>query len=197
MRQIVLDTETTGTDAQRGDRIIEIACIELIDRQPTGDTFHCYLNPQRDSHPEALKVHGLSTAFLADKPLFSEIAPRFLDYVRGAEVIAHNAAFDVAFLDAELARCTPSPGLLRDHVAAIIDTYHIARERFPGERASLDALCKRFDVDTSGYEELHGAMCDAQLLAPVYLALTKRAPWWRGGSARDFLQRLLQRLRTL
>ncbi len=175
MRQIVLDTETTGTDAQRSDRIIEIACVELINRQITGSTFHCYLNPQRDSHPEALKVHGLTTGFLADKPLFIEVASGFLDYVRGAELIAHNAVFDVGFFDAELARCTPSPGLLREHVVAIIDTYHMARERFPGERASLDALCKRFGFDSSR-RDLHGAMRDAQLLAEVYLAMTSQAP---------------------
>ncbi len=173
MRQIVLDTETTGLHVVHGARLTEIACIELIDRQITGSTFHCHLNPERDSRPESLEVHGLTPTFLADKPLFSEVATRFLDYVRGAEVIAHNAAFDVGFLDAELARCTPPLGLLRDHVAAIIDTCLMARERFPGERASLDALCRRFGIDSSR-RDLHGAMRDAQRLADIYLAMTNQ-----------------------
>lgn len=175
MRQIVLDIEATGIHVQRGHRIVEIACIELIDRQLTGSTFHCYLNPERDSCPQALKFHDLSTAFLADKPLFSEVAARFLGYVRGAEVIAHNAVRGVDFLDAELARCTPSPGLLHDHVAAIIDTCEMSRERFPGERVSLDALCKRFGFDRA-HRDLRGPMLHARLLADVYLSMTADSP---------------------
>lgn len=171
MRQIVLDTETTGLHVEHGNRVIEIACVELIDRRITGSTFHRYLNPQRDSEPATLKVHGLTADFLADKPLFSEVVPHFLDYVRSAEVIAHNAAWDVGFLDAELARCMSSPAVLRDHVAAVIDTCHMARERFPGERVSLDALCRRFGFDNS-HRDRHGAMCDAQLLAKVYLEMS-------------------------
>lgn len=170
MRQIVLDTETTGLHVEHGHRVIEIACVELIDHRITGSTFHRYLDPQRDSEPAVLEVHGLTAEFLADKPLFPEAAPDFLGYVRGAEVIAHNAAWDEGFLDAELVRCTPSLGLLRDHVAAIIDTCRMARERFPGERASLDALCKRFGVDKS-HRCWHGAMLDVQLLAEVYVAM--------------------------
>lgn len=171
MRQIVLDTETTGTDAARGDRIIEIGCWELLDRRPSGRKFHCYLNPDRDSHPEALKVHGLTTEFLSDKPRIGEVVDDFLAFIRDGELIIHNAAFDVGFLDAELERCGAQYGSVADHVVGVIDTYKLARELYPGQRASLDALCKRFGIDNTE-RQLHGALLDAGLLLDVYLALT-------------------------
>lgn len=171
LRQIILDTETTGTDAANGDRVVEIGCWELVDRRPSGRKYHQYLNPDRDSHPEALRVHGLTTDFLSDKPRIAEVIDEFLDFVRGAELVIHNAAFDVGFLDAELAHCDPSYGRLSDHVAGVIDTYVLARDLYPGQRASLDALCRRFDIDNSA-RDVHGALVDAGLLLDVYLALT-------------------------
>lgn len=171
MRQIVLDTETTGTDAARGDRVIEIGCWELLDRRPSGRKFHCYLNPDRDSHPEALKVHGLTTEFLSDKPRIGEVVDEFLAFVRGAELVIHNAAFDVGFIDAELERCGAQYGALAEHVAGVVDTLKLAKELYPGQRASLDALCKRFGIDNTE-RQLHGALLDAGLLLDVYIALT-------------------------
>lgn len=171
MRQIILDTETTGTDAANGDRVVEIGCWELVDRRPSGRKYHQYLNPDRDSHPEALRVHGLTTDFLSDKPRIAEVVDEFLDFIRGAELVIHNAPFDVGFLDAELARCDSGYGSLSEHVAGVIDTYVMARDLYPGQRASLDALCRRFDVDNSG-RDVHGALLDAGLLLDVYLALT-------------------------
>lgn len=170
MRQIVLDTETTGRDARDGDRVVEIGCWELINRRP-GKQYHVYLNPDRDSHPEALKVHGLTTQFLSGQPRFPDVVDGFLDFVQGAELVIHNAAFDVGFLDAELERCGPAYGRLSDHVGGVLDTYKMARELYPGQRASLDALCRRLGVDNSG-RELHGALLDAGLLLDVYLAMT-------------------------
>ena len=171
MRQIVLDTETTGTEAARGDRVIEIGCWELLDRRPTGRKFHCYLNPDRDSHPEALKVHGLTTDFLSDKPRIDEIVDEFLAFIRDGELVIHNAAFDVGFLNAELERCGAHYGSVADHVVGVLDTYKLAREMYPGQRASLDALCRRFGIDNTE-RQLHGALLDAGLLLDVYLALT-------------------------
>ncbi|MCB1560322.1 MAG: DNA polymerase III subunit epsilon [Xanthomonadales bacterium] len=170
MRQVVLDTETTGLDVRRGHRVIEIGCVELIERRPTGRHFHCYLNPERDIEAGAQQVHGLSTEFLSDKPLFAELADDFIDFIRDAELVIHNADFDVGFLDAELDRMGPSHGRVADH-AAVCDSLAMARERFPGQRNSLDALCRRFEIDNS-HRELHGALLDAQLLAEVFLALT-------------------------
>lgn len=170
MRQIVLDTETTGLDAARGHRLIELGCVELLSRRVSGSHYHRYLNPERDIDAGAQAVHGISIEFLADKPRFADIAGEFLDYIRGAELVIHNAAFDVGFIDAELARLGPEFGSLRDH-ATILDTLALAREMFPGQRNSLDALCKRLDIDNS-HRELHGALLDAQILADVYLALT-------------------------
>jgi DNA polymerase-3 subunit epsilon len=170
MRQIVLDTETTGLEPEGGHRIIEIGCVELVNRRPTKQTFHCYLNPDREIDRAAEDVHGLSTAFLAGKPRFTEIAAEFLEFVRGAELIIHNAAFDLAFLDAELARLDPPGPLLRD-LCRVRDTLMMARQLHPGQRQSLDALCKRYSVDASG-RDLHGALLDARLLAEVYLAMT-------------------------
>lgn len=169
MRQIILDTETTGLDA-RNHRVIEIGCVELVERRLTGRTFHRYLNPQREVERSAVEVHGLSNEFLADKPLFAQIADEFLAFIADAELVIHNAAFDVGFLDAELARLVPDAGSIGSR-CRVLDTLALARERFPGQRNSLDALCKRFGVDNSG-RNLHGALLDANLLVDVYLALT-------------------------
>ncbi len=170
MRQIFLDTETTGLNADGGDRIVEIGCIELVNRRDSGRRLHHYVNPQRSSHPDALRVHGITDAFLADKPLFSAIADELLAFVADAEVVIHNAAFDLGFLNAELARLGRPP--LARHAARITDSLLLAREMFPGKSNSLDALCKRLEVDNSG-RELHGALLDAGLLAEVYLRLTR------------------------
>jgi len=170
MRQIVLDTETTGLHAHLGDRVIEIGCVEIVNRTLTGRDFHVYLNPGRDSDPEALKVHGLTTEFLADKPLFAEISAALADYLRGTEIIIHNAAFDSAFLDAEFGRVKMSP--VAAIAVSIVDTVRMARDLHPGKRANLDALCERFGVSNM-HRTLHGALVDARLLAEVYLAMTR------------------------
>lgn len=170
MRQIVLDTETTGLDAARGHRLIELGCVELLARRTSGSRFHRYLNPERDIDAGAQAVHGISIEFLADKPRFADVADEFLAYIKGAELVIHNAAFDVGFIDAELARLGPQYGRIRDH-ATVLDTLALARETYPGQRNSLDALCKRLDIDNS-HRELHGALLDAEILADVYLALT-------------------------
>ncbi len=170
MRQIVLDTETTGLNPRSGDRIIEIGCVELINRRLTGNNFHYYLNPERDSDPGALAVHGLTTEFLSDKPKFAEIAAELCDYLRDAEIIIHNAPFDVGFLDAELERL----GLPKfsQQVQSITDTLLQAKELHPGKRNSLDALCERYGV-SNAHRTLHGALLDSELLAEVYLAMTR------------------------
>lgn len=178
MRQIVLDTETTGLDANRGHRLIELGCVELLERRVSGSHFHRYLNPERDIDAGAQAVHGISIEFLADKPRFADVVEEFLAYIKGAELIIHNAAFDIGFIDAELARLGPSYGRLTDH-ATVLDTLAMAREMYPGQRNSLDALCKRLDIDNS-HRELHGALLDAEILADVYLALTS------GQGALDF-----------
>ena len=170
MRQIVLDTETTGLSAENGDRIIEIGCVELLGRKITGKHFHHYLNPQRDSHEDALKVHGISNEFLRDKPEFEVIASDFLSFISGAEIIIHNASFDVGFLNKELERL--NLGRLTDHVAGVTDTLSMAKEMFPGKRNSLDALCDRLGVNNAA-RTLHGALLDAELLADVYICLTR------------------------
>lgn len=170
MRQIVLDTETTGLSAEGGDRIIEIGCVELFSRKLTGNNKHFYLNPERDSHEDALKVHGISNEFLRDKPKFAAIAEELLDYLRDAEVIIHNAAFDVSFLNKELEIIGMPP--VTQCVASITDTLRMAKEMYPGKRNSLDALCDRLGVDNSG-RTLHGALLDAELLADVYINLTR------------------------
>jgi DNA polymerase-3 subunit epsilon len=171
MRQIVLDTETTGLSAEGGDRIIEIGCVELLARKLTGNNRHYYLNPDRDSHEDALKVHGISNEFLRDKPRFTAVADELLDYLRGAEVIIHNAAFDVGFLNKELELA--GRGMrLKDCVAGVTDTLAMAKEMYPGKRNSLDALCDRLGVDNSS-RTLHGALLDAELLADVYINLTR------------------------
>lgn len=170
MRQIVLDTETTGLSAEGGDRIIEIGCVELIGRKLTGSTKHFYLNPGRDSHEDALKVHGISNDFLKDKPRFSAVVDELLDYLQDAEVIIHNAPFDVSFLNKELELIGRDP--LVNWVAKITDSLMMAKEIFPGKRNSLNALCDRLEVDNSG-RTLHGALLDAELLADVYINLTR------------------------
>lgn len=170
MRQIVLDTETTGLSAEGGDRIIEIGCVELLNRKLTGNNLHFYLNPERDSHEDALRVHGISNEFLRDKPKFAEVAEEILAYLQGAEIIIHNAAFDVGFLNKEL-ELIGKPRFA-EFVASITDTLVMAKEMFPGKRNSLDALCDRLGVDNSG-RTLHGALLDAELLADVYINLTR------------------------
>jgi DNA polymerase-3 subunit epsilon len=170
MRSIVLDTETTGLNAKLGDRIIELGCIEIHDRRPTGNHFHRYVNPERESEEGALKVHGITNEFLRDKPKFRDIAAEFLDFIRGAELIIHNAAFDQEFLDFELQLAGFSP--LKDHDVRIVDSLYLARELHPGKKNSLDALCERYQIDNA-HRTLHGALLDARLLADVYLAMTR------------------------
>jgi DNA polymerase III subunit epsilon len=170
MRQIVLDTETTGLSAEAGDRIIEIGCVELVARKLTGHNKHWYLNPERDSHEDALKVHGISNEFLRDKPKFAAVVDELLEYLGGAEVIIHNAPFDIGFLNKELELLGRPP--VTRHVASVIDSLAMAKEQFPGKRNSLDALCDRLEVDNSG-RTLHGALLDAELLADVYINMTR------------------------
>jgi len=169
-RQIVLDTETTGLNARMGDRVIEIGCIELLSRNVTERQFHTFLNPEREIDEGAAKVHGLTLEFLADKPKFADIARDFVEYISGAELIIHNAAFDVEFLDQELSFA--GLGKLTEYAASVVDTLAMARELHPGKRNGLDALCERYGVNNS-HRTLHGALLDARLLAEVYLALTR------------------------
>lgn len=170
MRQIFLDTETTGLSADNGDRVIEIGCVEMFSRKLTGNNKHFYLNPGRESHEEALKVHGITSEFLKDKPKFEVVADELLAYLQDADIVIHNAAFDVGFLNKEL-ELIGRP-LLKDYVASVTDTLVMAKEMFPGKRNSLDALCSRLGVDNSG-RTLHGALLDAELLADVYIYLTR------------------------
>ena len=170
MRQVVLDTETTGLEVEQDHRVIEIGCVELNNRRLTGRSFHRYLNPERDIDEGALEVHGLSREKLAKEPRFAEIRAEFLDFVRDAELIIHNAAFDVAFLDAELARSGDGASSLGS-ICRILDSWELARQMHPGQRNSLDALCRRYSVDNS-HRDYHGALLDARLLAEVYLAMT-------------------------
>ncbi len=170
MRQIFLDTETTGLSADSGDRIVEIGCVELVNRRLTGNNKHFYLNSGRESHEEAFKVHGISSEFLKDKPAFEAVADELLAYLEGAEVIIHNAPFDLGFLNMELALIRRPA--LHACVASVTDTLLMAKEMFPGKRNSLDALCGRLGVDNSG-RSLHGALLDAELLAEVYINLTR------------------------
>jgi DNA polymerase-3 subunit epsilon len=170
MRQIFLDTETTGLSATGGDRILELACVELVNRKLTKNNKHFYVNPERESHEEALRVHGITSEFLADKPKFAEIADEFLEFIQGAEVIIHNAPFDVGFLNMELSLA--GKPLFKAHVAKVTDSLAMAKELYPGKRNGLDALCDRLGVDNSS-RTLHGALLDAELLADVYINLTR------------------------
>ena len=170
MRQVFLDTETTGLFAEQGDRVIEIGCVELVNRKLTGNKLHLYVNPERESHEEAFKVHGISNEFLRDKPKFAQVADEVLAFIQGAELIIHNAPFDIGFLNRELSLLAKPP--LHPSVSGVIDTLLMAKEMFPGKRNSLDALCARLEVDNSG-RQLHGALLDAELLAEVYINMTR------------------------
>lgn len=172
MRFVVLDTETTGLEPREGHRIIEIGCVELIGRRLTGRHFHVYINPEREVDEGAIAVHGITNEFLADKPRFREVVDEFFEFIKGAELIIHNAAFDIGFINHEFAllKDRPELGEVLDH-CTVLDTLLMARERHPGQRNSLDALCKRYGVDNSG-RELHGALLDSEILADVYLAMT-------------------------
>ena len=170
MRQIILDTETTGLEPELGHRVIEIGCIEVVNRRRTGRVFHRYLRPDREIDPGALQVHGLTAEFLAGQPRFTDVAAEWIEFVRGAELVIHNAPFDIAFLDAELARLPEPPGKVGD-LCQVLDTLALARQMHPGQRNGLDALCKRYSVDNS-HRDLHGALLDADLLLEVYLAMT-------------------------
>ena len=170
MRQIILDTETTGLEVSLGHRIIEIGCVELVDRRVTGEHWHFYFNPDREVDSGAFEVHGIGNDFLADKPRFTELADDFLDFVRGAELIIHNAPFDVGFLDYELSLLDLPPPPLAEQ-CEILDTLLLARQKHPGQKNNLDALCKRYGIDNS-HRSLHGALLDARILGDVYLAMT-------------------------
>jgi DNA polymerase-3 subunit epsilon len=170
MRQVVLDTETTGLETSQGHRIIEIGCVEMENRKLTGRTFHQYINPERAVDEEAFNVHQISNEFLQDKPAFAVVAKEFLAFINGAELIIHNASFDIGFINYEFSLLSPSPGLTEDY-CTVLDTLLFARRKHPGQRNSLDALCKRYSVDNS-HRELHGALLDAEILADVYLAMT-------------------------
>jgi DNA polymerase-3 subunit epsilon len=170
MRQIFLDTETTGLSPEQGDRVIEIGCVELVNRKLTGKTLHLYLNPDRESHEDALRIHGITSEFLKDKPRFAEAVDEFLEFVSDAQLIIHNAPFDLGFLNKELSLLGRPP--LKDYVSGVLDTLALAKEMFPGKRNSLDALCSRLEVDNSG-RSLHGALLDAELLADVYINMTR------------------------
>ncbi len=197
MRQIILDTETTGLDPQQGHRIVEIACVEMINRRLTRNNFQSYLNPEREIEPGAEQVHGLSLDFLSSKPVFREIAEAFLEYISSAELIIHNAPFDIGFLNAELARLEKPP---INTLCKITDTLAMARELHPGRKNNLNALCERYQVDNAA-RTLHGALLDAELLADVYLAMTRGqdslAIGFEGGTDRAVEITPLQRPATL
>lgn len=170
MRQVILDTETTGLSWEKGNRLVEIGCVELVNRRPTGRTYQCYVNPERELEAGAMEVTGLTWDFLSDKPLFADVVDEFLAFIQGAELVIHNAEFDVGFINYELSLLGQAYSPLR-HYAQVLDTLRLARELFPGQRNSLDALCKRLGVDNK-HRQLHGALLDAELLADVYLMMT-------------------------
>ncbi len=170
MRQIVLDTETTGIEISQGNRILEIGCVEMISRRVTGNNFHVYINPERASEEGALEVHGITEEFLADKPLFHEIVDDFIQFIDGAQLIIHNAPFDVGFLDNEFKLLNSGKGNIADY-CSVLDTLEMAKKKFPGQKNNLDALCRRYDIDNSR-RTLHGALLDSEILADVYLAMT-------------------------
>jgi DNA polymerase-3 subunit epsilon len=170
VRQIVLDTETTGLEVSQGHRIIEIGCVELVNRRLTGNHYHQYINPEREIDQGAIEVHGITSEFLDDKPVFARVAADFIEFITGAELIIHNAPFDLGFLDAEIQRLPQKRGAIKQ-LCAVIDTLVMARAKHPGQRNNLDALCQRYQVDNS-QRDLHGALLDAEILADVYLAMT-------------------------
>ncbi|GGO73188.1 DNA polymerase III subunit epsilon [Bowmanella pacifica] len=170
MRQIVLDTETTGIDPKQGHRIIEIGCVEVINRRLTGNHFHVYINPQREVEQEAIEVHGITNEMLADKPLFRDVAQEFEDFIQGAQLVIHNAAFDVGFMDHEFAKLG-KPSNFTQGICTVLDTLALARQLHPGQKNNLDALCRRYGIDNS-HRTLHGALLDAEILAEVYLFMT-------------------------
>ena len=171
MRQVVLDTETTGIDPLQGHRIIEIGCVEVINRRLTGNHYHQYINPQREVEQEAIEVHGITNEFLADKPIFDDVVQGFVDFISGAQLVIHNAPFDIGFMDHEFKKSRVSPIKTTDQVCTVLDTLVLARTMHPGQKNNLDALCKRYVVDNS-QRELHGALLDAEILADVYLMMT-------------------------
>lgn len=170
MRQIILDTETTGLEPTQGHKIIEIGCVEMINRKLTGNHFHVYLNPKREIDEGAIEVHGITNEFLEDKPLFKDVIDDFLEYVKGAELVIHNAPFDIGFLDSEMKSLTKSRGKMADY-CTVLDTLVLARQMHPGQKNNLDALCKRYFIDNS-HRDLHGALLDSEILADVYLGMT-------------------------
>lgn len=171
MRQIVLDTETTGINPREGHRIIEIGCVEIVNRRLTGNHYHVYINPQRIVEQEAIEVHGITNEFLADKPLFKDIAEGFIDFIRGAQLVIHNAPFDVGFMDHEFAMVPGISAQTTDQICTVLDTLVLARQLHPGQKNNLDALCRRYGIDNS-HRELHGALLDSEILADVYLMMT-------------------------
>lgn len=171
MRQIVLDTETTGIDPKQGHRIIEIGCVEMVNRRLTGNHFHVYINPQREIEAEAIQVHGITNEYLADKPKFHQIYDGFVNFIKGAQLVIHNAPFDVGFMDSEFALTKGKPSLKTKDICTVLDTLLLARDMHPGQKNNLDALCKRYGIDNS-HRELHGALLDAEILADVYLLMT-------------------------
>ncbi|MFC3204298.1 DNA polymerase III subunit epsilon [Alteromonas oceani] len=171
MRQIVLDTETTGINPKEGHRIIEIGCVEVINRRLTGNHFHVYINPKREIEQEAIEVHGITNEFLADKPVFADVASEFIEFIRGGQLVIHNAPFDVGFMDHEFAMHGPTASVKTKEICGVLDTLVLARDMHPGQKNNLDALCKRYGIDNS-HRELHGALLDAEILADVYLMMT-------------------------
>ncbi|MGA1562084.1 MAG: DNA polymerase III subunit epsilon [Gammaproteobacteria bacterium] len=198
MRQVVLDTETTGLEVREGHRIIEIGCVELVNRRLSGRHYHQYIQPERDIDAGAEAVHGISASFLADKPVFAEIASDFLEFVQGAELIIHNAPFDVGFLNAELGRLQGATGVPEnlDAICSVTDTLQMARRMFTAQKNNLDALCRRFDIDNS-HRELHGALLDAEILAEVYLAMTSGQVGMVLSKEEEDLQKGVSRIRRV
>jgi len=171
MRQIVLDTETTGIDPKEGHRIIEIGCVEVVNRRLTGNHFHVYINPGRHIEQEAIEVHGITNEFLADKPTFSQVAQEFVNFIKGAQLVIHNAPFDVGFMDHEFGMEASTKGVITNQICDVLDTLTLARQMHPGQKNNLDTLCKRYGIDNS-HRTLHGALLDAEILADVYLLMT-------------------------
>jgi len=171
MRQIVLDTETTGIDPKEGHRIIEIGCVEVVNRRLTGNHFHVYINPGRHIEQEAIEVHGITNEFLTDKPTFAQVAQEFVNFIKGAQLVIHNAPFDVGFMDHEFGMESSTKGVITNQICDVLDTLTLARQMHPGQKNNLDALCKRYGIDNS-HRTLHGALLDAEILADVYLLMT-------------------------